>query len=286
VAHAYRSRTYFDANDNVVKTEQEYRDGNNPDLPAYLDTVYTYDILGQLLETTARVSSTQTISQQRRYDANGNPVEGISPMAVAGLQPGNRVKTVYDERDQVYQVIRAPDTPDESALTYRYDVYGNLSQVFDAQDNNGDGITESTTYTYDGYNRLISNIDAAGNETRVRHDQAGNVVETQVWGAAGGPTRSTNSTAGNVLLSRSYTCYDELSRPYQSEAELFVPSGITPARPVALSEGDADPTDGRVTGFTDYNRNSQVSFATAPAGRRPSDQPGLSRRPGPASAHG
>ncbi|MEW5797345.1 MAG: hypothetical protein AB1772_13450, partial [Candidatus Zixiibacteriota bacterium] len=78
----------------------------------------------------------------------------------------------------------------------------------------------------------------------------------------GGPSRTSNSTTGNVLLARSYASYDELSRAYQRQAELFMPSGVAPSRPVVLSEGDLTPGDGRVTNFTDYDRSSRVTFVT------------------------
>ncbi|NIM11129.1 MAG: hypothetical protein GTO45_04005 [Candidatus Aminicenantes bacterium] len=255
-AFGYKSRTYYDYNNNVIKSETEYRDGNNPDLPQFIDTTITYDILDNLLETTSRVNKNETVTRQKRYDANGNVIETISPMAAAGLEPGNRVKIVYDERDRAYQVTNAPGTTDESTVTSIYDINGNLVQAIDAEDNDGDGKRDVTTYVYDGYDRLVKTIDAAGNEIRRKFDPASNVIQTEIWG-------NSNNSTGNVLLARTHTFYDELSRVFRSDSELFVPAGVTTKRPVKLSEGDFKEGDGWVSRFTDYDRNSRVTFNTA-----------------------
>ena len=122
-----------------------------------------------------------------------------------------------------------------------------------------------TSLRYDGFDRLIQAKDAAGNEVVSRFDPAGNVIEAQIWGSINGPTRATNSTSGNVMLAQSFAMYDELSRVYQRDVALFMPVGVTTTRQVMLIDNDAMPGDGRVTSFTDYDRNSRVTFATAPS---------------------
>ncbi len=265
LAHAYKSRIYYDANNNVIKTEVEYRDGNNPSLPQYIESTAVYDILNKPIRTTKRVNNTQTIVTQMRYDGNENLIEILSPLAVSGTQPANKVQFVYDERDLLYQTIRAPGTPEESISTCKYDLNGNKVQHTDAQDNNGDGLGESTTFIYDGFDRLTNTIDPAGNEAVLKYDPAGNVIESKVYGSIGGPTRSSNSTVGNTLLARGYAYHDELGRVYQKEAQLFIPSGVLTSRVPILSEGDLVAGDGKVTSFTDYDRNSRVTYTTAPS---------------------
>ena len=107
-APAYQSRIYYDANNNVVKTEAEYRDGNNPNLPQYLEATTAYDILDKPITATRRINNTETATTQYRYDANQNLVEVLSPLAVAGSQLGNKANMLYDERDLLYQAIAAP----------------------------------------------------------------------------------------------------------------------------------------------------------------------------------
>ena len=106
-------------------------------------------------------------------------------------------------------------------------------------------------------------MDAAGNETRLHYDPASNIISSEVWGTIGGPTRSNNSTTGNVLLAKGAAYFDELGRLYQREAELFVPVGVATVRAPIISEGDLNPSDGKITSFIDYDRNSRITFATA-----------------------
>ncbi|MBU1495177.1 MAG: hypothetical protein KJ956_14565, partial [Actinobacteria bacterium] len=49
---SYKSRIYYDYNDNVVKTDLQYKDGNNPDLPEWLVSTVIYDILDKPIEAT------------------------------------------------------------------------------------------------------------------------------------------------------------------------------------------------------------------------------------------
>ena len=101
-----------------------------------------------------------------------------------------------------------------------------------------------------------------GNEIRRQYDPASNVIASEVYGTIGGPTRANNDPSGNVLLSRGWSSHDELSRVYQRQIELFVPNGVSLTRQVQLSEGDANPSDGKITSYIDYDRNSRITFAT------------------------
>ena len=262
-AYGYRTRVYYDFNNNVIKSEVEYRDGNNPNLPQWLSTTYIYDILDNLLEVTRTVDATTTITSRVRYDANENIIERLTPLAVAGIQPGNKIQISYDERDLPYQLIAAPGTSDQATISYFYDANGNRSKTVDAYDNNGDGQGEASTYFVDGFDRIVRSVDAAGNETRLHYDPASNIISSEVWGTIGGPTRSNNSSTGNVLLAKGAAYFDELGRLYQREAELFVPVGVATVRAPIISEGDLNPSDGKITSFIDYDRNSRITFATA-----------------------
>ena len=261
-AYGYHTRVYYDYNDNVIKTEIEYRDGNNPNLPQWLETTYIYDILNNVVATTQQVDNQTTITTQLRYDSNENVVERHTPLAVGGVEPANKTISVYDERNLVYQLTTAPATPQAATYSYFYDKNGNLTRIVDACDNNGDSQGDVTTHYYDGFNRLVRTVDAAGNEIRRQYDPASNVIASEVYGPIGGPTRTNNDPSGNVLLSRGWSSHDELSRVYQRQIELFVPSGVSLTRQAQLSEGDANPSDGKITSYIDYDRNSRITFAT------------------------
>ena len=126
------------------------------------------------------------------------------------------------------------------------------------------GYTYAVSIDIDSFfDRIIRSVDAAGNETRLHYDPASNIISSEVWGTIGGPTRSNNSTTGNVLLAKGAAYFDELGRLYQREAELFVPVGVATVRAPIISEGDLNPSDGKITSFIDYDRNSRITFATA-----------------------
>jgi RHS repeat-associated protein len=265
VAYGYRKRMYYDHNNNLVKSETEYRDGNNPDLPQYLETTYVYDIMDHLLEKTVRIQNGQTVAMRWRYDKNGNVTEQFSPLAVAGVEPSNYARFVYDERDLLYQSIAAPGTPQEARMTYRYNADGQVVEVENSEDHNGDGRGDATTISYDGFGRLVKALDAAGNEITYSYDPASRPLGSKVFGPIAGPTRNTNSTASNVLLAESLSYYDELGRLFRSDSRLFVPQGVLLQRVPLLQEGDFYDGDGLVSGFADYDRNSLVTFATKPS---------------------
>ena len=259
----YKMRIYYDHNNNVVKTEADYRDGNNPNLPQFIARTYVYDILNKVVETTQTVSTSETITTQLRYDANQNLIEVRSPMAVAGSQPGCIKQVLYDERDLIFQSIGAHGTLDEQRLTYHYDFNANLIEMADAEDNNGDGLGDVTTYQYDGFDRMRNTISAVGDEIQVKYDPSNNIIERSYLGTIGGASRTSNITTGNELLAKATFFYDELARVFRSDEYLFVANGIATNRPAALNDTDSIPGDGKVTKFFDYDRNSRTTFVTA-----------------------
>ncbi|WP_372370415.1 RHS repeat-associated core domain-containing protein [Candidatus Uabimicrobium sp. HlEnr_7] len=263
VAFAYKSRLFYDENNNVVRTEVEYRDGNNPDLPDFIETTTTYDILDNPISTTQRVDNTKILTTEMVYDENDNLVEIRSPLAASGIDPNNIKRTEYDERDLIHRVIQSPGTTEESIVTSNYDLNGNIVEVIDAEDTDGDGENEKTIIIYDGFDRSVRSVDSVGNVTDQKYDPASNVIETSTFGLVGGASRTGNDTTGNVLLSRSHIFHDELSRVFKTESELFISEGINLQRAAVLNEDDANPGDGRITSFIDYDRNSRTTFATS-----------------------
>ncbi|WP_372371353.1 RHS repeat-associated core domain-containing protein [Candidatus Uabimicrobium sp. HlEnr_7] len=262
-AFAYKTRLFYDANNNLIKSEVEYRDGNNPDLPNFIETTTTYDILDKPLSITQRVDNNKTLTTEMRYDANENLVEVKSPLAVSGIDPDNITRTEYDERDLVHKVIQAPGTTNESIVTSNYNLNGNPLEIIDAEDTDGDGQNEKTLFVYDGFNRRIRTIDSVGNVVEQKFDPASNIIEVSSFGPIGEESKSANDTTGNVLLSRSHVFHDELSRVFKTEDELFISQGVNLQRVANLDENDATPGDGLITSFVDYDRNSRTVFTTS-----------------------
>ena len=225
----YLERIFYDFNDNIILLQVEDRgntsgvDGNpisdfsrfgftDPDPAfgtAFMDTVYTYDILDNQIQRVDEVTngpSPEFLETRYRYDANENRVLTIQP-------EGNATTTVYDERDLVFQSARGATSPpasallagadpldydvrggDPSTMTYHYDGNRNLIERVDAEDTDGSpdndsdlgGFGDRTRYIYDGFDRLTSTVDSVGNQTVHQYHPAGNLVRTSLFGPVGG----------------------------------------------------------------------------------------------------
>jgi RHS repeat-associated protein len=241
VPFAYIDRVCYDFNDNVVLSQTEDRgntsqvDGNPPvgDLPAgipgavdpdpiggpaFVDSVFKYDILDnqiEMLEEVANGVAAEFLRTRYRYDPNENQVLTILP-------EGNANASVYDERNLLLRSMRGTTTPPShptvtltthlapsdptdydvrgglrcDCLSYRYDENGNVIETVDSDDtdlspdNNNPtlGPGDRTRYIYDGFDRLTSVVDSVGNQTVSQYDPAGNVVRTLRFGPVGGPS--------------------------------------------------------------------------------------------------
>jgi RHS repeat-associated protein len=173
-AFAYKSRTYFDYNNNVVLSQAEDRgntfsvDGSGlgalpsqatettPGLSsadssggeAYLDSIGLYDRLNNLIETRVEVDSTRSLNMRFRYDGNQHLVLAIHP-------EGNADSSVYDERDLLFQTIRGASSR-PSAGKYASGDPSTFNRP------GGSGTTPSTmTYNYDKDKNIVESVDAA-----------------------------------------------------------------------------------------------------------------------------
>jgi RHS repeat-associated protein len=211
----YTNDTYFDANDNVMLTVIDNRDATGAQDPAMpgIETFASYDILDQAITNQQQVSATQFITSATRYDANQNRVLSISPEAVAGRQANNVLQTIYDERDLVFQEIRAPGDPGHSTTQYDYDGDRNLVRTMQGLEDT----PRTTLYAYDGYNRRTNTTDAMGNVTTTHYDSNGNATNTAVFGEL----IDVPGSAGDTNLSSLTTTFDPMDRVVTNDAAFF-----------------------------------------------------------------
>jgi RHS repeat-associated protein len=265
-------------------TAEEIMNFVNPLLPTgqpsvyFIDSMYEYDILDQLVESSQEVDTEETLVTRYRYDPNGNQVLTILP-------EGNATSATFDERDLLFQTTRGTLAPPPLALlsptdptsydvrggilcqctTYHYDGNRNLIETVDAADtdgsadNNSDlgGPGDRTRYVYDGFDRQTSVIDAVGNQSVTQFDPVGNVIRASQFGPVGGASPTDDgpdalagpvSIAGviqsanlvnNNLLAATEHLHDELNRPIQTDRVLFVNTTGT-ERSADVADGAAD----------------------------------------------
>jgi len=257
----YATKTWYDANDNVVRVDRENRDETgalqaNPNLT----TIYEYDILNRLVrrcdekgffELTSTVVTCADIEPfpdertktEYSYDPNGNQTQVRNPRVFAAVapQPNDTVDTEYDERDLVFKSIRSKGDPSLISTT-RTDYDGNANAVF-VMKAEEDGYSRVTTHTYDGYNRLVHIMDPIGNVSTYSYDANNNRTVQAVFGERGGG-------AGSGLLAQTSYTYDAMDRLTQTdEAHFRVQTGM----PIG---------DGLATATTSYGNNGQVESVT------------------------
>ena len=195
-----------------------------------------------------------------------------------------------------------------STTTFAYDGNGQLIETIDGDKTNvspgdgdallgdGDAATgDRTRRVYDGFGRLVSIVDAVGNQTVYQYDPAGNQVRVCRFGPVGGPSPKSDGPdvlpgpvsllgviqQGNLvnanLLEAAEILHDELSRVYQTDRVLFVNTIPTVRAPdvkdgaadlgkIDLTPGDNQPIPGvtgvniigRVTTRTEYDKNSRA----------------------------
>lgn len=245
-AFRYLRRMFYDHNGRVVKTETENRaDVSTTDgVGEFVERTVTYDILNHWVERTVEVDSKTTLTWLGRYDENELPTLVKEP-------EGNEHRTEYDERNLPWRVTRGLGSAEESTAQIDYDLNANRARLTDAEDNDSDGVPETTVITYDGFDRPTKTTDALGNQARVDYDVASNAVRQRFLGHPAGVPE-----AANVLLSDVHRLHDELHRVYQINHGLFLSEGFTPVRAVDLRDEDSDDL---VTERFEYDRDSRMT---------------------------
>lgn len=236
----YQNDTFYDANDNIVRTdhynvtETGSPDPSNP----VLTSMFEYDILNRLTRSTQERDAAHDLVTDYQYDANGNRTLTRYGQATSGDDPNNVVQTLYDERDLVFQTIRAPGSPLQSSTQLDYDGNGNTSHVREGLES----APRVSVMAYDGYDRLVASQDAMGNISGTHYDANGNVTQAELFGEI----PDVPGDAGNVLLSETSNTYDAMDRLTQSDDEHFDTSNGTPLG------------DGQSSSYVAYSNTSQV----------------------------
>ena len=216
----YATRYWYDANDNLVRTDVE---NVQPDLDAnfhptgthsrsaanpWLTSTFVYDLLDNLLQRRDEVDATTWAVTKYRYDPLEHPVSITYPR-------GNRQTFSYDERGQVTGTTRGAGSPLASTVHYAYNANGKLVRGTDGEGNKSD-------LFYDGFDRQVAQVDMLGNISRRTLDSNGNIVETKVLDGQDGrnPGRQFNAAAA-VLLSRTQYRHDNRNRRYLTRRRYF-----------------------------------------------------------------
>lgn len=282
------TRTTYDANSNVLRTERFGADGgptpltNTPSNNLLEDTQFHYDELNRLVQTDRALFSST-------LPGNGS-TEGATSLGKGDLVPGDgalNARYEYDALgrltfsvqddgdvartlyDGIGRALRKTD-PAGNRIDYAYDDNNNVIETRETDVSTKAGVADQiflTTRLYDSLNRPTVVADNVGQTTRFVYDSRDNVIATSdangpVTGAtitrrafAGGAlTVNTINDHGNVIK---YT-YDGLDRRL-STVRILTASGF--------GNGTLNPTpdpaqgigDGLITSTVDYDRNSLIN---------------------------
>ncbi|WP_419688228.1 Ig-like domain repeat protein [Burkholderia theae] len=134
-------------------------------------TSYKYDSMGNVIEATTALGTSDQRTVMTRYDVQGRVIAELSGDGAA-LITGNQTQAQIDAIWNQY------------AVTYTYDAAGRRLSATDANGNR-------TTYFYDDAGRLRFTVNAAGDVTEDTYDALGHLVsKTQYATALSGATLS------------------------------------------------------------------------------------------------
>lgn len=242
----YRRGFAYDANDNLVSIAVENRGGDgllDIDHPL-ITTSLAYDTLNQVLSKTEEVSATEAIVTAYEYDALRNRTLLTKGVATSGADPNNVVAFVHDERDLLYQRVRAPGHPDQSSTQCDYDGNRNLVRLREGVEDTAQ--PHWTTNVHDAFERLVSSTDAMGNVRSWEYDADGNRTRERI----DGQLTDVSGSAGNLRL---YECeyeFDALERMKERRVAFFD----------TQTQGTID--DGSATTTYEYSDRSDVLTVT------------------------
>lgn len=211
----YEVDTFFDANDNVVRVDtKNFDDQGNLSSNPYLTSTWEHDILNRIVRETEEVDAAADVVTEYEYDANRNRTLTRYGEATNGSQPTNVERYVYDERNLLFQRIRAEGDPMESTSQMDYDPNGNRVMAARGLENPTPRVE---TWTFDGYGRAVQQTDPMGNVTLREFDPNGNVTHLLIEGEI----CDVPGSAGNVRLFEADWVYDAMDRRTRTFVQHF-----------------------------------------------------------------
>ena len=253
----YERDTFYDANDNVIRLDvQNVDDAGVLQANTHFTETYEYEILNYPVRMTQEVEPGVDIVTEYAYDPNRNQTLVRFGEATNGNQPTNTLTTVYDERDLVFQEIRASGDAGQSTTEYDYDRNRNRAQVREGIEST----PQITARTYDAYDRELVSVDPMGNATTYEYDPNGNQVGMRV----DGELVDVPGDLGNVRLDEATYVYDALDRRTREEVAFFdTDSQSAIDDGLAVTEIAYSDFSGIVSRTDDNNHTLAFAFDTA-----------------------
>ena len=180
----YATEYFYDLNDNLVRVDVEDRDENGVlQGDGFLTTLFEYEILNRVTLKTREVDGAVVVQEGYLYDDNRNLMDVFFGEAMSGAQPGNRLHSVYDERDLLFYRTRGFSTPGLQSRNQRdYDANGNLKRLHEGEDD-GPAVTARVhVWEYDGHDRMTVYTDPLAYTTSYQYDANGNRVHEERQG--------------------------------------------------------------------------------------------------------
>lgn len=202
----------YDANNNLLQVDSDNRHdtgdtvGANPSWT----TSYEYDTLNRCVAVARELSQTASITNRYEYDANGQLTDSLSPLAVSGAEPQNRVAYVYDERGLLFRETVAPGSSIAATNEWTYSTDDTIASVRYADNS-------VSLFAYDGFSRIKSTTDAQGNNVNWFFNGAGDLTVCRVIGTS----HTLEDVTANRRLSESSWSYDGLGRCTQRTDSFF-----------------------------------------------------------------
>jgi RHS repeat-associated protein len=244
----YQCDRFYDANDNVIRKDRRNLDEtgvlqSNGDISIAFD----YDVLNEEIREVREVDANHNRVIEYGYDGNRNRIltrqgaatGGDRDPATTGPQPFDTLTVRYDERNLIFQTIRAAGGPEAVTTQYDYDANGRVRQKTESVET----ASETASFQYDGYGRVVRQVDAMGNVASYAYDPEGNLI----WQRWDGELNDQPGGAGNVRLAEQWFAYDAQNRLVRQESAYFDPDTQAP-----LGKGT-------VVTLTEYAPISQIS---------------------------
>ncbi len=233
---SYRRKLTYDADRRVtlVEVENVDRHGTQDPTTPWIDTSFTYDIVGRMLTRAVDLTASTTATTTWAYDGSGEVISVTKP-------EGGVTSYEWDERHLAYKIHLGAGSAVEGTIEYAYNLNGSLATSKNPR-------AYETTYDHDLFDRRTRVTDALGAYRAFQYDKSGNQTLVEA------------SDSQATLLARTTRYFDEVDRLWKTVDDRFGPN-LTPSQPTAIVTRDPS---GLVTQVTDPLSNAtSYSFDAA-----------------------